>query len=316
MNDIIISIIVPVYNAENSISKCLDSLVRQTLKDIEIIVVDDGSVDQSGSICDRYSTSYKNIKVIHQSNSGVSSTRNKGISISKGKYIGFVDSDDTVDSTMFEKLLKTTRLSNAELCMCGYEEKGTSNVFYSSSPSKIDRYETLKLIIADGCYRGYVWNKLFRRDIIIKNGVKFKEELHMCEDLSFCIDYIQHINSACAISEKLYFYGNYAHGIVNVGFNDKRWSVVEAYEYIMSLDFIKNNDEIYRLVSHRYIMHLLSMYNMLRKNTDKRYKREYQSGIKYRINKVDNDFLMDKKYKAKYKVLFIYMRYFKKAVIK
>ena len=103
--DLLISIIIPAYNIENYIVRCLDSLLNQTYKNLEVIVVDDGSSDNTGKIIDDYASKYENIKVIHKKNAGVSAARNSGIDVANGDYIGFVDGDDTVDKEMFEVLI-------------------------------------------------------------------------------------------------------------------------------------------------------------------------------------------------------------------
>ena len=113
-----ISIIVPVYNGEEFLSKCIESIVMQTEKDLELILIDDGSSDNSGLLCDQYARSDSRIKVIHQKNAGVSAARNRGINIASGEYIGFVDSDDWVEPNMFERLLQEARNTDADIVMC------------------------------------------------------------------------------------------------------------------------------------------------------------------------------------------------------
>ncbi len=113
-----ISIIVPVYNGGEFLSKCIESIVTQTEKDLELILIDDGSSDNSGLLCDQYARTDSRIKVIHQKNAGVSVARNKGINIAIGEYIGFVDSDDWVEPNMFERLLQEARNTDADIVMC------------------------------------------------------------------------------------------------------------------------------------------------------------------------------------------------------
>ena len=115
----IVSVIVPVFNVEKYLDKCIESLIKQKLKDIEIILVDDGSTDLSGKICDEWKTKDSRIQVIHKKNGGLSDARNVGVELAKGKYIGFVDSDDYVSDDMFQILYQNIEKENADISICG-----------------------------------------------------------------------------------------------------------------------------------------------------------------------------------------------------
>ena len=117
-----ISIIVPVYNVERYLGKCINSILNQTFADFELILVDDGSTDRSGYICDDYKKKDNRIKVIHKENGGLSSARNAGLDIAKEKYIGFVDSDDFINKNMYEFLYKDIKVNNSDIAICDYEE--------------------------------------------------------------------------------------------------------------------------------------------------------------------------------------------------
>ncbi len=154
--DLLISIIIPAYNIENYIVRCLDSLLNQTYKNLEVIVVDDGSSDNTGKIIDDYASKYENIKVIHKKNAGVSAARNSGIDVANGDYIGFVDGDDTVDKEMFEVLIDNAIKYDADISHCGYKM-----VF----PSRIDYYyNTGELIEQD--------NELGLKDLVLGQRVE------------------------------------------------------------------------------------------------------------------------------------------------
>ena len=116
----LISIIIPVYNTEKYLERCLNSLIQQTVKKIEIILIDDGSTDSSGNICDNYAKNHENIKVIHQMNRGQAAARNEGLKIAGGKYIGFVDSDDWVKYDMYETMLEVIENENCDVVECDY----------------------------------------------------------------------------------------------------------------------------------------------------------------------------------------------------
>ena len=115
-----VSVIVPVYNVEKYLKQCLDSIVDQTLEDLEIVLVDDGSVDSSGTICDEYAKEHSNIRVIHKLNGGLGSARNEGMRKARGKYIGFVDSDDYVSEKMYETLWNLAETNEADCAYCEF----------------------------------------------------------------------------------------------------------------------------------------------------------------------------------------------------
>ena len=121
LNNIKVSIIVPVYNSEKYLQTLINSLIAQTLKEIEIIVIDDGSTDSSGKILDDYQSELEKIKVIHKQNAGVSAARNTGLEVASGEYIGFVDSDDWIEKDMYEKLYNTAKLKNCNVVICNFE---------------------------------------------------------------------------------------------------------------------------------------------------------------------------------------------------
>lgn len=182
--ELLISVIIPAYNIEKYIGRCLDSLLKQTYKNLEIIVVDDGSTDDTAKIIDEYTYSYDNIKVIHKANSGVSATRNTGIDIAKGDYIGFVDGDDTVDDEMFETLIQNAINYNADISHCGYKMVFPSRTDYYYNTGDIviqDNQEGLKdLLKADRVEPG-LWNKIYKsslfEDIRLNENIKYNEDL-------------------------------------------------------------------------------------------------------------------------------------------
>lgn len=200
-----VSIIIPVYKAEKWLEKCIDSCIQQTYKNIEIILIDDGSPDSSGEICDSYSRADERVIVIHQENQGVSSARNKGISVSKGEYIIFVDSDDWIKSNMIEELLRVSNCDNGyELVICGYDV--INNVHKISSCSFFEKYECINEILTELSTRKKLsmfqtpWNKLYISRVIKDNNIRFDESLKYGEDFSFVLKYIENIHS-CTITD-------------------------------------------------------------------------------------------------------------------
>ena len=180
----LLSIIIPAFNIEQYISRALDSLINQSYKNIEIIVVNDGSTDSTGDIIDSYVKKDNRIKVIHKNNEGVSIARNTGIHLAKGDYIGFVDGDDTVDDDMFETLIQNAINYNADISHCGYKMVFPSRTDYYYNTGDIviqDNQEGLKdLLKADRVEPG-LWNKIYKsslfEDIRLNENIKYNEDL-------------------------------------------------------------------------------------------------------------------------------------------
>ena len=185
-----ISVIVPVYNVEKFIRRCLDSIINQTMKDLEIILVDDGSTDNSGVICDEYAKLDNRITVIHKENGGVSSARNRGLDIATGEWIAFVDSDDYIDNKMYEILYTNAEKNNCDISVCYFEyinQKGISlynpnkklgiKGIYNENKFLNLLYENSETNLICIC----IWNKLYKKDIFEK--LRFKEIIHEDEDI-------------------------------------------------------------------------------------------------------------------------------------
>ena len=203
-----ISIIVPAYNVEKYVEKCIQSLINQSYKNIEIILVDDGSNDRSNKIIDEYAKVDSRILTIHQKNKGVSAARNAGLKVATGEYVGFVDPDDYVDYQMYETMLKKIELNMSDLAVCGF-----SKVTELSDKEEIfeikDELLSPKKCVEDlfdfrGGYaiKPSVWNKLFRRDKI--GDLKFDENIGISEDLKFVVQYILKCNSIVYVKQAFY----------------------------------------------------------------------------------------------------------------
>ena len=204
-----ISVIVPIYNVEKYLPKCLESLVNQTYRDIEIILVDDGSPDRCPEICDAYAQKDRRIVVIHQKNGGVSSARNAGLRAARGAFIGFVDPDDWVQLKMYEVMLEAMNERQADMVVCGYEyydEDGNLDEVrrYPCREDEIISQKEMMKRFSDipPTVRHVVWNKLFKRALL--NDLYFKEGLHASEDVLFLMDYVLKIKSAAVVHRPLY----------------------------------------------------------------------------------------------------------------
>ena len=222
-----VSIIVPVYNAERYLERCLNSLRNQTLKDVEIILVDDSSTDSSLQICNRIAQEDSRIKVIHKANEGAGPARNAALHIASGEYIGFVDSDDFIELNMFESLYNKAVQYDSDLVMSGvlfvdgnmFSEKGECiRKTYFDKDTHFDTEEALKMLrmgivgsspqdAEDSKYGMSIWKNLFKHEIIKKNNLAFQSEREIySEDALFMIDYISCIKKATGISDAFYNY--------------------------------------------------------------------------------------------------------------
>lgn len=168
-----ISVIVPVYKVEPYLRKCLDSIVKQTYSNLEIILVDDGSPDSCGAVCDEYAENDGRIVVIHQKNGGLSAARNAALEIATGEFVGFVDSDDWIEPDMYEYLLRNALMANAEITVCGHilEYGNVSCTVPFPEWGKIDRDCALEALLENKVMHNQVWDKLWKRELFC--GVRF-----------------------------------------------------------------------------------------------------------------------------------------------
>ena len=195
-NDPIVSIIVPVYNTEQYLSACVNSILCQTFSSYEIILVDDGSSDNSGAVCDHLAEEHFQVVVVHQKNKGASAARNTGLRASKGAWIMFVDSDDQLnDERSLERIMERTE--GVDLVACGLiriDATGVDTTHYPSQVSKtVSSQEFVKYLLDFSYgYLGFVWSKLYRKAYL--SGILFDEELKFCEDQQFLVKYLCALN--------------------------------------------------------------------------------------------------------------------------
>ena len=199
-----VTVIVPVYNVRRHLKKCLDSLLCQTMTNIEILLIDDGSVDGSGEICDRYAKTDARIRVIHQSHRGLSSVRNLGMDLAKGEYIMFADSDDTVHPDFcripYEEALK----QQADVVIFHYLKNGRKITAREGAALTIGVQEKEKVIRAGRLYMGnYVWNKMYHKEVL--QGIRFPEG-KLFEDIATTYQILMQAKKIVLIPDELYFY--------------------------------------------------------------------------------------------------------------
>lgn len=203
----LISIIIPIYNSEKYLDRCIESIVNQTYKNLEIILINDGSSDNCPKICDAWAKKDNRIKVIHKENEGVSIARNIGINNSKGEYITFIDSDDYIDSKMYEKMLEKLNNTDTKLCFCDINIVNfdqTITKFNFNNETIITKKDFFETVFNNNAMNFAVWNKLISRKLI--GNIRFDSNIYIREDALFLFECIEKIDKICYLNECLYFY--------------------------------------------------------------------------------------------------------------
>lgn len=230
-----ISIIVPVYNCEKYISNCINSILEQSFKDFELILVDDGSSDRSFEICESFAKKDNRVRAIHQPNSGVSRARNRGLDEAKGEYIGFVDGDDCVDKEMYKRLYKNLADNNADISICGivnYFLK-KNGITEKVRQSQVDGFwifsgeQALKEALQSRLYSVNPVNKLFKKKLFDK--LRYPEG-KISEDAFLIPVVISKAGKVVYDSKPMYYYLRRENSITTSNFSDRDWDVVEAYK--------------------------------------------------------------------------------------
>lgn len=217
-----VSVIVPIYNVEQYIDRCIDSIVNQTDDNIEIILVDDGSTDSSSLKCDEYKNKDKRIKVIHKKNAGLGFARNSGLEIANGEYVLFIDSDDYIEKDMIKELYGTAKVNSADACYSDYfrdyDDKIVKNERMKGCAGIYNRQEVLNKIIPwvvggapddkyDEVLGWGVWKSLYKRDLIEKKGIKFHSEReYISEDIIFQLDFLTYASCVAVVEKPFYHY--------------------------------------------------------------------------------------------------------------
>jgi len=265
-----LSVIIPVYNSENHLKICIESLLNQTIGRYEVILVDDGSTDESGEICDKYSAIYEKIRVIHQQNCGVSAARNTGINNAAGDYLTFVDSDDFVSETYVESVLKLIEIPADLYILDNYI--GEKIRFW------IDKKKLREGIYSEDL--GYVyqqfmeyrlnapWDKIFLREIINTNKIRFIEGFNMGEDLLFCLEYLKNCKIIIKNEISIYYHTTNEEGLCHQIPTLERIQIFERiYGAMKNFIHSQNLDYHYiKIMNTSMLRNLVNLLGKLRKN--------------------------------------------------
>lgn len=279
MNEPIISIIVPVYNVENYLKRCIESILNQTFTDFELILVNDGSTDGSGIICKEFSSVDDRIKVINKNNGGLSSARNSGIEIARGKYISFIDSDDYINNNMFEILYREIIFSNSDISICNYCKVSDYNRPVDNNLQyKSQIFEGKENILNQLCDEKRMqftvaWNKLYDKSLF--NSIRFKEgKLH--EDEFIAHEILDKANKVIYIESDLYYYYQREDSIMkkfNIDRLDFLDAIKERIEYFKKNNYMPLKEKTEKL----YLEMFFCYYNII--------KNEKSSKVLYELRK-------------------------------
>lgn len=290
-----ISIIVPVYNVEKYLTICIESILNQTYKYFELLLIDDGSTDKSGIICDEFASKDKRVIVYHQKNQGVSSARNIGIKLSKGDFLCFIDSDDWVDATYISDLLVTNYEQYDLVFMNMADFLGKPVIYHKASISSYFGEEIKNVITCFNIFSyGGPYVKLFKKSIIIANKIFFPECIQYGEDTLFFLRYFSHIHSTCFINKVRYHYRDSGSQSLSKRIHDplqKNYFYIREKNYVINLCIKYNciNTLYYAYFDYTQIKRgLINFFNcyilQYSFNERRRIWRYFMIMLKYRLN--------------------------------
>lgn len=275
----LISVIVPVYNVEKYLQDCVESIINQTYKNLEIILVDDGATDTSGKLCDEFAIKDNRIKVIHKTNGGLSDARNAGLDVARGEYISFIDSDDWIAPDMYEKMMAAISEYEVDLCCAGRYDVYDGTKFEGLCPrenGKITSSDFLKrMLIAEECDVS-VWDKLFKKELF--DGIRFPfGEIN--EDAAVIHLVVDRARFVGIITDRVYNYRHRAGSITTTSFSERNFILIKHAKDI--LDFVSSNYcEIQNYALSNYARKLLDVCGLLvcaSKPTRKKYKAQLKA---------------------------------------
>ena len=281
-----ISVIVPVYNCEKYLEKCINSILSQTFDDLELILINDGSSDNSGKICDEFKEKDSRVKIVHQKNMGVSVARNVGLDVSEGKYIGFIDGDDYIESDMYEFLYNNIKKNEAEVAICGI-----ANIFMKNNGSeKLTRqtsnFSGVKVLNGEKAFSESLKSKIFSVNPVNKlfdkklfKGEHFPEG-KISEDAFLIPKVLLKANKVVCSSDIKYYYIRHENSITTSNFFDKDWNVTEAY--LNHLNTIKKHyPKLIKEAEFRYFWSYTYVLDKMIVSKNKVSKSDYDKALKF-----------------------------------
>ena len=293
-----ISVIVPVYKTEGLLDRCVESIVGQTYKNLEIILVDDGSPDNCPAMCDEWAEKDSRIRVIHKENGGVSSARNAALDIATGDYIGFVDSDDWIEPEMYASLIRKISESGKNIALCSYYAVEISGKRYEcrcvADKEVLDRDDYFRFIVLGGD-GGYIWNRLYDADIL--KEVRFDEDIWYSEDLLFNFKAAQKSDGAAVLDSAEYNYFQKRVKKQAWVMNDHSFDSMKAFEIMLSYKEIP--EDIYDCCLRGYAAAAFTLLSGVL--TNEKYFHRYDE-VRSAILNFKKRILLQSKYPFKYKI--------------
>ena len=269
-----VSIVVPIYNAEKYIGPCLESIIQQTYSHWEVLLINDGSSDASGEICEKYAQTDNRIKVFHRNNHGVSATRNYGIEHATGKYVMFIDSDDTIEKNTLSDNVAKMEASDADVLIygCRYHildenrtiDKPLPEEFLGSKKEFFDKWYVPLLQMES---LNPPWNKLIRREVLEKHGIRFNEAFSICEDMAFTVELLDKCDSVFLNKGMYYNYNIKSTGSLVFKFHHNYFDAL-SYFFNKSMEYCQEFEEnggqkitLKTIYANLAIMHLKQICN-------------------------------------------------------
>jgi len=280
MNSPLFSIIIPVYNTEKYLSRCIESVLSQSYTDFEIILINDGSTDNSGEICNAYAKQNDKVKVYHQNNAGVSAARNVGLENAQGEWVLFVDSDDWVEANYLETVNRKMQLIYADLYIYGHRRLSNKEMDHEFCPAYT--VESHVNFVKTQFYRHSCWNYVFRNSIIKKWDIKFPIELKHAEDQAFLLKYISTINNVVLINKILYNYWDHPDSVVNQHV-DVSWAmsnILAANDFLKFCKLHNIEESFYEYPVKQLYIDFFTYYTMIEHLNKKNVKQGYRNTYK------------------------------------
>lgn len=302
--EIKISVIVPVYNTEKYLKKCIDSILNQSFEEFEIIIINDGSTDGSLAIIEEYQAKYDNIVVINKQNEGQGVARNKALEISKGEYIAFVDSDDYIECTMLQSMYTKSLKNDLDIVVCNYKFVDINghrirddNILLNDNEI-IDKMECIKRFLVTNEIEGFSWNKLFKKQLFDTTNIRYPEGMKY-EDIPTIVSVLVNANRIGFINEEFYNYFLRENSTVSTKTKKNTEDYVKAYFMVGDILEKNFNDRFQNEYDYFYSSRIVNIvYEFLKINSNREENKLFAKGMIKYINKI-----------SKYRICFLNIYY-------
>lgn len=298
-----ISVIVPVYNVEQYLERCVNSIINQTYENLEIILVDDGSTDRSGEMCDSFAEKDERIKVVHKENGGASAARNRGLDICLGEYVTFVDSDDWLDIHMYKDLMELMVNMDADIVECNWEViyDEMKDIKQPVTEVTVLRQVEAEKALFDGSGRATIlpWNKIYKKNLFKNN--RFPEGM-MCEDQWLLPKIYLKSKQSIYVNQKYYYYYQSPNSVMRSSFGKKNLAALVAFEETRKLYLENGLQDLVQWCDTAYSFLLIKYYNLSLKKLE---SRSIAQKIKGCFNKRLKEYLRNPHLNKKQKLLLI-----------